>query len=108
MYIINICSFLDRRAPEIRHFKTTVEKTHLRLNCYAFSNPPPSVTLLKDGVPVDIDPFKLVESTLFQKQIDNPDAKDVGIYTCKAENEFGVDVKYLTVTAEGKIILSYL
>jgi len=85
-------------------YKKRVEKTYLQLNCYARGTPAPSIALLKDGLPVDIDPTKFDDNTFIQQQIDSPDANDVGIYTCKAENQFGVDVKYQTVTAEGNNI----
>ena len=103
--IIIFISLSDSRAPEITFFKKKVDKTHLRLNCHALGTPAPSITLLKDGIPVDVDPFKSDSSTAFQHQIDNPGVKDIGNYECKADNKFGKDVNYETVSAQGKIIL---
>lgn len=64
------------------------------------------MTLLKDGDTVNIMPINFRELSVFQKLINNPDITDVGRYVCQAENDYGVDKVYLTVTAAGRATTS--
>nr|XP_021547233.1 hemicentin-2 [Neomonachus schauinslandi] len=92
-------------APQIRSSGVTQEHSVLegqevRLDCEAEGQPPPDVTWLKDGGPLDqgVGPhlrFYLDSSALVLKGVK---AEDSGAYTCVARNTAGEDARLHTVS----------
>ncbi|XP_072634432.1 hemicentin-2 isoform X2 [Canis lupus baileyi] len=92
-------------APRIRSLGATQEHSVLegqevRLDCEADGQPPPDVTWLKDGGPLDqgVGPhlrFYLDGSALVLKGLK---AQDSGAYTCVAHNAAGEDARLHTVS----------
>ncbi|XP_045626988.1 hemicentin-2 [Ursus americanus] len=92
-------------APQIRSSGATQEHSVLegqevRLDCEADGQPPPDVTWLKDGGPLDqgVGPhlrFYLDGGTLVLKGLK---AEDSGAYTCVAHNAAGEDARLHTVS----------
>ncbi|XP_021050559.1 hemicentin-2 [Mus pahari] len=76
-----------------------LERQEIRLHCEAEGQPPPDITWLKDGGPLDqhVGPhlrFYLDGSTLVLKGLR---AADSGAYTCVAHNPAGEDARLHTV-----------
>ncbi|KAF3821003.1 hypothetical protein GH733_011156 [Mirounga leonina] len=92
-------------APQIRssgvtHEHSVLEGQEVRLDCEAGGQPPPDVTWLKDGGPLDqgVGPhlrFYLDGSALVLKGLK---AEDSGAYTCVAHNTAGEDARLHTVS----------
>uniref|UniRef100_A0A7N5KTI0 Hemicentin 2 n=1 Tax=Ailuropoda melanoleuca TaxID=9646 RepID=A0A7N5KTI0_AILME len=92
-------------APQIRSLgaaqeHSVLEGQEVRLDCEADGQPPPDVTWLKDGGPLDqgVGPhlrFYLDGGTLVLKGLK---AEDSGAYTCVAHNAAGEDARLHTVS----------
>ncbi|XP_032066479.1 intercellular adhesion molecule 5-like [Thamnophis elegans] len=75
----------DSSCPQTRSWK---EGSTTTLTCSALGNPTPTVQCWKDGRPYDIG-----EPQLVQREHD-------GIYQCNATNQYGFDVRDVTVHVE--------
>lgn len=95
-------SKIDRSNLQTRF--SIIQNQTLYLNCPVTGSPQPSITWLKDSIPVLNLPYKdlLVLNRDQRLEISNAQVEDAGKYTCRASNVAGSDKQHFELEVKGE------
>ncbi|CAH2311914.1 hemicentin-1 isoform X2 [Pelobates cultripes] len=84
---------------------TVIAKSPVELECNVFGTPLPTISWLKNGIPVEINSGLLIQSNGQKLLIPSAEFSDRGNYQCVAKNEAGVSRKQFTVNVHVRPII---